>query len=261
MKAWMEYDRRNELRNAYLRQARESVRGIEDREMEDILNLLHRLPLAFPTQEGLFVYRDGKSLKNREAGISIVPVTLEDVRVSDFWKSIALQNRAAGNFLIRLSTLVILTNQSMLPATNAITLLHEGYHAKFFAENSHDGQSDEEYCREEVGAYSFINRIVEKMGGDVYRMILREQIIRMEMIASFNDEDIPNVIPIRSEYNDLLSLIYGFPRSEHEMTALQTNVWIHAVFTIFEEYIEDKEKASERKAMFLCSLYKERRIL
>jgi len=247
---------RAEIRNEWFEDTKKVVEKIKDEQASEVFRFAEENSvLGAPDEKGVKFLEQGKS----KQWFTIIPFLNGDENVSDHWKQMQNPN-AAARFLPGGTRALLLENSaSYSPTTKAIIFLHEGAHAYIYVHNPYDGvQNNEEYSSEEMKVHTFQNKIMSLLGGKKYQEVLDFELARINAKAKYLEGKLISV-PDRSEYNEGLAEAFEQPASQVEKDFIQTSVWIHSVFTFFDQNFKiDSEK---RKAFFLLSIYKKGGVL
>ncbi len=244
-------EREKEWKNL-MSEIRMVVRELKDQEVEEIYTFLERNSvLGAPHREGTIRVLERK----KKNSIIIVPLLKRD----EPSKKRAM--RGGANFIPEANAIIVKVN-TYSPAGKTLILMHEGYRAsEFLKEPDWDPDEDnEKFCRLEMEALEFSNRLLTLLGGPKYQKILKHEILRIKRSVQKKGEVIGDYIPGPSRYHPDLAKIFGKPLSQEEQDYLKVNVWIHGVFSLMDESFLKKE-AKEEKIAFIKRLYKREGVL
>jgi len=185
-------------------------------------------------------------LPQREMGVddfALVPLVEEDKTLSP-WGDI-IESSGASGYSGPEKVLFLKNDEPISPPFKGTTFAHEIVHRKL---NPDGNLSDDEmaFCREDVIAHSFSNRLILKMGGEPYQKLLDEKVA--EKIMPTKDSKVPH--HSSEYYTEELNKIFGPALSQREVEIRLASFNITALFQWSDRYVGgDKE---ENKALVMC---------
>ncbi len=158
---------------------------------------------------------------------------------------------AAGYFLPYNRTLVIRENPRFSKIWRGVLILHEGYHVKAHFTNPLDWNNPRIFCEQEVAAHSFQNRLMKKIGGELYQQCLQKELENIQNTAVFENGVLQNFANTKG-YDSRLDEVFGASLSEYESKMRQAHIWFAATFDFLDKTTPNPY---ERKVQFLYTIY------
>jgi hypothetical protein len=235
------------MAQAWFKTTRDVAEATRDEEAKSIASFLEK-------EAGIGVARENSFYPvflqpNDQTKVLIVPILDGDVgRVSNL-STFSNDQTFMASFISQLK-LIMLRPVPLSDAWRGVILLHEGRHALLASKGS---QSRDPWLLplEERDTHNFQNRIVGKLGGEKYAQLLREEIDRQRSYTG--NKHFPSgtrFVDIGS-YQAGLDEAFGPAKSDIERVSRQTQVWMHAIFTLVDEDSSISDKQAYKAALML----------
>jgi hypothetical protein len=169
--------------------------------------------------------------------------------------------RSAGAFYNPDARIIALHHQPISRYWKGILLLHEGHHSYVMTYKPYDWQDVRTFCVKEKETHQFQNRIMQKLGGARYDMVVKKDMERMRDVMKKEGKSIKTIFVHRGEYDDLLDDVFEKALSPLEKDLRATHIWVDAVFRLVDELPDSPAEKEEAKALILKTLYAEKGIL
>lgn len=238
------------IMNRWFNEAEEVLNKTSDPEFKEMLHFLRDNAVAAePHVEGARFVGNAQ----HEQWFAFVPLVKGDEQVGLEWKKFFVE-KTAGAFAHDLKALVVNDTIALSSLSRTLVLMHEGFHTKTFIDQPYvERPSDEEYCREEVKAYIFQNRVLSMLGGEKYETLLGKEVVRIVEVdyrtGSFS------LLPA-GKYNPQIEAVLGIrTTSVFEQELLQDVLWKQAAFLAIDRFFDDEDVVN-LKVDFICDSYK-----
>ncbi len=212
--------------------------------------------LAKPHERGMRVMRRAQDRNEMAKVFILVPLIKGDESISPSWRNLCTNQNFAATFA---SQALILRATPMTAVWRGIVGIHETYHAWEAAHRPSEYEQNEyEFCNEEMNSHQLQNELVQKLGGNVYREVLKKEVARLVADAKKHKYQIGERVPTRLDDYPMLDIAFGKPLSTMEAKLRGTSTWIHAEFTAIDLHGKgDEDAKNDAKRNFLMSLYRQ----
>ncbi len=139
-----------------------------------------------------------------------------------------------------------------------ISLLHEGYHAVNAYKQRYSFPKS--YALQEIAAYTFQNRIQEKIGGDKYQKLLDQELSIFDSLLNkkgadkMTDSIDMSVVP-RTSIHSALDSIFGKFESFQDICDKESSFYVNAVFRFIDKHATEEYMRIDLKSYFILNLY------
>jgi len=224
---------RKAIQKAWFDAAELVVRQTHDAEAQAVLaHLAANVYVVKPTSAGSAEVLENATGKINP--IALVIVTTKDLAASDDLRKRVLGGGQAAEYY-PIPSVLMLYPQELSPTWKGLLFLHEGAHAKTFAERPYDFRDSFVNAEKEVQVHEFENRLLLSVGGEAYMDLLKAEAARIqELVLAQNAGPNKTVVIGMSAYNLLLDKVFGAAVSTHEQLLRQTHFFIQAEFVALE---------------------------
>lgn len=194
--------------------------------------------LGAPVAQGLKFIEQGKT----PTWVGLTFVTEDDTK-NPTWEHYSTKNLvSSAHYLPDKRTIIMKNDAPVSDSWKGILLAHEGLHAKEMVTAPYDWEDPETFDEHEVGAHTFQNSLMTKIGGDRYQKALEEEIKRSrEVIKKTGPGAFEKYFPARQEYSPAFDEVFGPCESQFERDTRGTQIWIHALFKMIDQDFPNKE--------------------
>lgn len=187
--------------------------------------------------------------------VAVIPILKDDENIPFLKKYSSFPAIATFNYdkEMNMPFMVFKTNHSV-SSWIGFQILHEGFHALCYFRNP-QMQNHEEYCREEVSAHQFENRLLEKFAGKRYSELLGEYVSALTQANKFSDLGVVEFLPDLDTFEDIQELeeIFGPSQSGPEYGTRKAAFFIHVIFNSIDRISGRKD--DEAKSRYLLRVY------
>lgn len=213
--------------------------------------LLTSVGFGLPGTNSVTVIRVPQNAKSR---LLLVPILQEDERLDPGLKQINRSEDTVAMFRPS-DNVIVIRSERMSTVWKGLLLLHETKHAMSYAQKPYDSNDLKQLCNEERAALEFHSRLMSKLGGITYANVLRTEVDRLREHPGTKIDSYPMKFPDRAGYDPRLETAFGPSESDLERSSRQTQVWVHAVFTMLDEDYAGSDK-EDTKARFVWAFYR-----
>jgi hypothetical protein len=199
--------------------------------------------VAVPTYKAMVPSR-----KIAEGDLAIVPLFKADENIFPWGKHFSSPNMASYSGPDK--TIILKGDDPITLVFEGIIFSHELMHRSV----DPDGllmDTAINYCRGEVTAHTFSNKLTLKIGGDAYQKILDKR--AQEWAVYFNNPKAK--LSSAANYLNDMEKIFGRSLSEAEDKIRVPNFEIAAIYLMVDKYYTAGDK-EEQKASLMCEMYK-----
>lgn len=240
------------LLKEYLKDARNLV---EDSEANTICDFLEREAVVIAPffSNGKVRFIVGESAKSKNC-ILVMFVFKEDLSLSESFTNVMAMNHIGASYNPDTRILVVKTWHDVSKSWRSFLFLHEGRHAYESIVAPYDWKDSELFCLHERTTHEFENRLIAKVGGDLYESIMRKQIKELELgVAVINTYR--GQLFLEDFIVSDLDKIFGKSKSEFERNLRYMHFWIDKYFRFFDKECKTKTEAGQAKDGFLYNVY------
>lgn len=224
------------LQQEWLNGARLVVERTNDPEAQAVLEFL--LPNVFlmePLDGG--AARVLEDRRGKPYSLGMLVVTEQDMQRLPQIKE-EVKQRGGGAEYVADSRVIIVKGSDMSPVWRGLILLHEGSHAKDFANSPRERGDLLRVSRDEAVVHDFQNRLAMKLGGTAYAKLLDAEVLSIAEQVQRLPSPAPGQLAFlggRSKYNVAFEEIFGPSASVFERALRQSSFMVHAQFAYIEQ--------------------------
>lgn len=245
-------DERRFLFKEYLKDARNLVKDLE---VDTICDFLEReavlIAPVFLNGEFKFIAEDSTRSENY---IFVMFVFKEELSLSEQFTKPVTWNHIGVLYNPNTRVLVIKTSYDISKNWKALSFLHEGRHAYESVFTPYDWKDKKQFCLHERTTHEFENRLLAKIGGAPYELIMRKEIKELEHRIDSAKIDWRQSFLSLSVISDL-DKIFGKPKSEFEDDMRYKHFWVDKYFRFFDQKCKTKTEAGQLKDDFFGAVY------
>ncbi|MCX6812802.1 MAG: hypothetical protein NTW79_04295 [Candidatus Berkelbacteria bacterium] len=256
---------RREMKAAAIKSIEEVATKLNDPEVNELVAFFKQnATLVLPRPEGFRVL----DALNSERPFYLACLVPEDSSLNETWAQSVSGDKAVASFQPDVRLMVLRDQKSMTSVWNAVYILHETHHARDFLLTPYDWQDTRTFCMKELAVHEFQNRIVARLGGEIYKAALNDEVVAMRKKVFDSGLKIGQGLPGCPDYEARLDRIFGPAKNEYEQRARMSSLWIHGLFELIDRYdkngddsTKSQDAKEEDKALTMKTIYRQNEVL
>lgn len=246
-----DYDERVRMRDAWIAAAEMVAEKVQDEEVTAVISFAKENNiLGLPSPIG------SRSFEQPKSGdvFKIIPLLPADKSLTGLWAVYVNNSNVAAIYRPDARALILRTFEPISPIWFGILMIHEGNHVRATTVTKFNHKDLKLFSEHERDTYELQNRIVTKLGGQVYETFVQNLSQQVEAAARAKAEaqkadDPGSMILVRTDSYPELEEIFGPSLSTLEKDIRAQQAWLHAYFLFYERHYG--ERAPEQKAMLM----------